>query len=84
MTKTEHDPLPLNQKPVGELLGDEIEYRGWSQADFATVLGRPTQFVSEIVTGKKEITRDSAAQIAAALGQTPEYWLKLQDQYLLS
>ena len=84
MTKTEHDPLPLNQKPVGKLLGDEIEYRGWSQADFATVLGRPTQFVSEIVTGKKEITRDSAAQIAAALGQTPEYWLKLQDQYLLA
>ena len=44
----------------------------------------PTQFVSEIVTGKKEITRESAAQIGAALGQSAEYWLKLQDQYLLA
>lgn len=78
------DPLPLNQVPVGELLGREIEARGWSQTDFAAILERPTQFVSEIVNGKKEITRESAAQIAAALDQTAEYWLKLQDQYLLA
>lgn len=84
MSNTENDPLPLNQKPVGALLGEELEARGWSQTDFAAVLARPTQFVSEIVTGKKEITRESAAQIAAALDQSPEYWLKLQDQYLLA
>ncbi|MFC4949337.1 helix-turn-helix transcriptional regulator [Pseudonocardia sp. GCM10023141] len=70
--------------PVGELLGRELEARGWTQGDFASVLGRPTQFVSEIVTGKKEITRESAAQIAAALETTTEYWLQLQDQYLLA
>jgi HTH-type transcriptional regulator/antitoxin HigA len=39
--------------------------------------------VSEIITGKKEITRESAAQIGAALGQSPEFWLNLQDMYLL-
>jgi HTH-type transcriptional regulator / antitoxin HigA len=84
MSNTTHDPLPLDQTPVGELLGKELEARGWSQADFAAVLDRPTQFVSEIVTGKKEITRESAAQIGAALSQSAEYWLKLQDQYLLA
>lgn len=84
MSNTERDPLLIRQTPVGELLGDELEARGWSQADFAAVLGRPTQFVSEIVTGKKEITRESAAQIGAALDQSAEYWLKLQDQYLLA
>lgn len=84
MTKTTHDPLPIDQTPVGELLGDELGARGWTQADFAAVLDRPTQLVSEIVTGKKEITRESAAQIGAALSQSPEYWLKLQDQYLLA
>ena len=84
MNPSPHDPLPVIQIPVGELLGRELEVRGWTQADFAAVLGRPTQFVSEIVTGKKEITRDSAAQIAAALDTSPEYWLKLQDQYLLA
>ncbi|MGU3432619.1 transcriptional regulator [Actinomycetes bacterium M1A6_2h] len=84
MSNTSHDPLPIGQTPVGELLGGELEARNWSQADFAAVIGRPTQFVSEIVTGKKEITRESAAQIGAALSHTAEYWLKLQDQYLLA
>jgi Plasmid maintenance system antidote protein len=84
MSNTAHDPLPIDQVSAGELLGRELEARGWSQDVFAAVLDRPTQFVSEIVNGKKEITRESAAQIAAALGQTPEYWLKLQDQYLLA
>lgn len=84
MSRTAHDLLPIAQIPAGELLGEELEARGWSQADFAAVVDRPTQFVSEIVTGKKEITRESAAQIGAALSQSPEYWLKLQDQYLLA
>ncbi|WUH94310.1 hypothetical protein OG900_32050 [Streptomyces sp. NBC_00433] len=84
MSNPPHDPLPIAQVPVGELLGRELEARDWSQADFAAVLDRPTQFVSEIITGKKEITRESAAQIGAALGHTAEYWLNLQDQYLLA
>lgn len=83
MSNPTHDPLPIDQTPVGDLLGLELEARGWSQAEFATIIGRPTQFVSEIVTGKKEITRESAAQVGAALSQSPEYWLNLQDQYLL-
>lgn len=73
----------LNPLPVGAILALELDARGWTQSDFATVLDRPVQFVSEIVNGKKEITRESAAQIGAALGQDPEYWLNLQDQYLL-
>lgn len=84
MNSSPDDPLPVSQIPVGELLGRELEARGWTQVDFASVLGRPAQFVSEIVTGKKEITRESAAQIAAALEMTPVYWLQLQDQYLLA
>lgn len=84
MSNTTHDPLPIEQTLVGELLELELTERGWSQADFAAVLGRPAQFVSEIVTGKKEITRESAAQIGAALSQSPQFWLNLQDQYLLA
>lgn len=84
MSNTTHESLPVGQTPVGELLGEEIELRGWTQADFAAVIDRPTQFVSEIVTGKKEITRESAAQIGAALSQSPQFWLNLQDQYLLA
>lgn len=71
------------QLPVGQILGRELAERDWTQGDFAAVLQRPVQFVSEILNGRKEITRESAAQIAAALGQTPEFWLNLQNTYLL-
>lgn len=54
--------------PVGEHLAEELDARGWAQAAFAEILGRPAQFVSEIISGKKEITRESAEQISAALG----------------
>jgi HTH-type transcriptional regulator/antitoxin HigA len=81
MKMNDHVPDPV---PVGQLLSNEIEAAGWTQAEFAAVLDRPVQFVSEIVNGKKEITRDSAAQIGAALGQTAEFWLRFQDDYLLS
>ncbi|MFD8495882.1 transcriptional regulator [Amycolatopsis sp. NPDC059657] len=78
------EPPPINPEPLGKWLADELEARGWSQADFAAILGRPTRFISEIINGKKEITRESAAQIGAALDQTAEMWLNLQDQYLLA
>lgn len=69
--------------PVGEFLAEELEARGWTQNEFAEILGRPAQFVSEIVSGKKEITRESAVQIAAAFSTSAEYWLNLQNAYLL-
>ena len=75
--------VPAELFPAGELLADELDARGWTQAEFAEILGRPAQFVSEIVSGKKEITRQSAAQIGAALGTSAELWLNLQDAYLL-
>ena len=69
--------------PAGEHLADELAAREWTQAEFAEILGRPTQFVSEIISGKKEITRESAAQIGAALGNSAEFWLNLQDSFFL-
>lgn len=76
-------PPPAEVLPVGEHLAQALATIGWTQVEFAEILGRPPQFVSEIVSGKKEITRDSAAQISAALGTPAEHWLKLQDQYFL-
>lgn len=62
---------------------DALDRRRWTQAEFAEILGRPAQFVSEIIGGKKEITRESASQIGAALNTSAEIWLNLQDSYFL-
>lgn len=74
---------PAEVFPAGEYLADELDARGWSQEDFAGIIGRPVQFVSEIINGKKEITPESAAQIGAALGSTAETWLNLQARFRL-
>lgn len=76
-------PIAAEAYSVGEVLADELDARGWNQEDFAEVLGRPARFVSEIISGKKEITRLSATQIGAALGTSAEFWLHLQGSYLL-
>lgn len=67
--------------PPGEILSEELESRNISQSDFAEILGRPLKTVNEIIKGKKSITPESANDIAAALGTSPEFWLGLQSEY---
>lgn len=74
---------PAEVFPVGEYLADEIEARGWTLAEFAEIIGRPSQAVSEIVNGHKAITPQTAHEIGAATGTDPGTWLRLQDAFEL-
>lgn len=67
----------------GEYLRDELEERGWTVTEFAQILGRPLQAISEILNGKKEITAETAVDLGAALDTSPELWLNLQSAYRL-
>jgi HTH-type transcriptional regulator/antitoxin HigA len=55
-----------------------------TQKDLATILGRPVQVVSEIVSGIKQITPQTALELGAALDTGPELWLNLETNYRLS
>jgi HTH-type transcriptional regulator / antitoxin HigA len=77
------DRVPAEAFPPGEFLKDEIEERGWTQEEFATIIGRPTTLVNQIVLGKRAITPEAAAEIGAALGVDAEYWLNLESAYRL-
>ena len=70
--------------PPGDFIREEIEARGWTQADLAKILGRPLQTVNAIINGKKAVTPATAVEIAAALGTSPEFWLNLEATYALS
>lgn len=74
---------PAEVFPAGEYLRDELEERGWTVSEFAEIIGRPIQAVSEILNGKKEITTETACALADALGTTPELWLNLQTNFRL-
>ena len=74
---------PPHAFPPGEYLRDELEERGWTVTEFAEILGRPIQAVSEILNARKEITTETALAISEAFGTTPEVWLNLQTRYRL-
>jgi HTH-type transcriptional regulator / antitoxin HigA len=75
--------IPAEAFPPGEYLREELAERGWAEGEFAEIIGRPVQTVSEIVNGKKDITPETAVAIGAALGTSAEFWLNLQAAYRL-
>lgn len=74
---------PAEVFPAWEYLRDELEAREWTVAEFAEILGRPVQAVSEILNGHKLITAETANEIGAAFGTGPQVWLNLQSDYLV-
>lgn len=75
--------IPAEAFPPGDFLREELAERGWAEGEFAKIIGRPAQTVSEILNGKKEITPETAVAIGAALGTSAELWLNLQAGYRL-
>jgi HTH-type transcriptional regulator/antitoxin HigA len=70
--------------PPGEFLKDELEARGWSQTEFAEIIGRPVRLINEIIAGKRAITPETAIQLSASLGTSAELWMNLESQFQLS
>lgn len=76
--------VPAYTPPPGEILAIELAARGWSQRQFAAIIGRPPQVINEILRAKKQITPETALRIAAALNTSPELWINLEADYRLS
>lgn len=68
----------------GRLLADLLCVNKLTQARFAELIGRPPQVVSEIITGRKSITAQTAVEVSEVLGTSPMFWLVLQAQHDLA
>ena len=73
------NPIAAEVFPPGEFLRDELEARGWTQADLAKILGRPRRLISEIIDGKRAITAETAWGLGDAFGLDPQFWLNLES-----
>ena len=62
----------------GEILKEELAYRGIRQKDFAQTIAVPYTRLNEILNGKRPITSDFALHVKAALGTPAEHWLNMQ------
>ena len=74
---------PARPVTPGRILRRELEERGWSQQDLARIIGRPLQAINQIVLGKKQITPETAIELAQAFGTSAEFWTNLEAAYRL-
>lgn len=67
----------------GEMLADELEELNMSAAALARELHVPTNRITQILTGSRALTADTALRLGQWFGTGPEIWLNLQKQYEL-
>ncbi|MDR1227168.1 MAG: HigA family addiction module antidote protein [Prevotellaceae bacterium] len=72
---------PYEPTHPGELLKEEIEYRGISQKKFAAQIGVQCTVLNEILNCKRPVNVQFAMLVEAALGIDAELWIKMQTRY---
>jgi len=65
----------------GELIKDEIEYRGISQKKLAAEIGIPASVLNAVLNGKRAVTTEYALLLEAALGIDANIWIRMQADY---
>jgi len=65
----------------GEILKDEIEYRGISQRKLAEQMGLAYSVLNEILNAHRPLTEKTAMLFEAALGVNAEPLMRLQLKY---
>ena len=68
----------------GEILKDELDELGVSQTTFAREIDVPPNRVSQIISGKRSVTSDTALRFGHWFGVDPQFWLNLQTQFDLA
>jgi addiction module HigA family antidote len=65
----------------GELLKEEIEYRGISQKELAKRTGISYTVLNEVLNCKRAVTTEYALLLEAALGIEAGMWIRIQADY---
>ena len=68
----------------GEILKGELEEFGVSPTEFARQISVPANRVSQIISGRRAVTGDSALRFGHWFGVDPQFWLNLQSQFDLA
>lgn len=82
------DPMMIanNLKPFkpthpGEVLKDELEFRGISQRGLASKMGISYSVLNEVLNGKRALNTELAMMMEAALGVDAAPLLAMQNEY---
>ena len=81
MATRNENPAPFMMVHPGMMIKPELEERGISQKDFAKMLGVQASHLSEVLNGKRALTKDLAVKIEGAIGLPAKMLLSAQTQY---
>ena len=75
----------MPSKPIhpGEILKDELEALDMSASDLARAAHVPANRISQILSGKRNISADTALRLGKLFATGPQFWLNLQLAYEL-
>lgn len=71
----------FNISHPGQIIARDLADMGISGRRFALNIGVTPATVSRLLAGKTALTAPLAIRVAAAMGSTPEFWLRLQSAY---
>ena len=82
------DMIASNLEPAcpthpGEVLKDELEYRGISQRKFASQIGVQCTMLNEILNAKRPMSVEFALLVEASLGIDATLWINMQADYTM-
>ena len=72
---------PFRPTHPGEVLKDELEYRGISQKQLAAEMGISYTLLNEVLNGKRQVNTELALLVEAALDIPAESLLQMQARY---
>ncbi|MFT3945472.1 MAG: HigA family addiction module antitoxin [Agriterribacter sp.] len=79
--KTANEITPTHIFHPGVVLGEEIEYRKLTRRSVAERMGISPTVLSEIISGRRNITTATAIKIENALGINALFFLNMQVRY---
>ena len=65
----------------GEHLGEELKTLDMSAAELARKISVPTNWVTQILNGRRGVTGDTALRLGQWFGSSARFWLNLQAAY---
>ena len=73
--------MPMLAIHPGEHLAEELKELNLSAAALARQLRVPTNRITQILSGRRDITVDTALRLAHFFGTSAEFWINLQSLY---
>jgi len=73
--------MPVIAIHPGEHLAEELKELNMSAAALARQLQVPTNRITQILNGQRDITADTALRLAHFFGTSAEFWINLQSLY---